>query len=230
MKLIFSDLDGTLLSRGETALGRNAVRAIGDLLSVGVKLAVASGRSYVELKHLFSDFENDIYFIASDGALTVYREKTLFSRPITAQSESFALHGKYRIYLKSDRAPVIRDHLVRYGGHVAQIANLSEVTEEVYKMADYTNSDQNALSLVYQDPRIREYVAPGTDKGRAASALMKQLGVLPEDTAAFGDGINDLPMFSAVGTGYAVMNARPDVKRAADAVCDGFSTEIYKLL
>ena len=54
------------------------------------------------------------------------------------------------------------------------------------------------------------------DKGRALLILAKRLGIRREETMAFGDGINDLTMIRAAGTGAAMENARAEVKRAAD--------------
>ena len=54
------------------------------------------------------------------------------------------------------------------------------------------------------------------DKGRALLVLAERLGIRREETMAFGDGINDLTMIRAAGTGAAMENARAEVKRAAD--------------
>ena len=82
MKLVVSDLDGTILKRGEKELNRNILSAIEYILSNNVAFAVSSGRTYVELKKFFAPFENDIYFMANDGAQTIYKEETPpFLRP-----------------------------------------------------------------------------------------------------------------------------------------------------
>ena len=54
------------------------------------------------------------------------------------------------------------------------------------------------------------------DKGRALLVLAERLGIRREETMAFGDGINDLTMIGAAGTGVAMGNACPEVKKAAD--------------
>jgi len=41
-----------------------------------------------------------------------------------------------------------------------------------------------------------------------------------KDTVAFGDNLNDLEMLQTVEMGVAMGNARPEVKRVADAVTD----------
>lgn len=54
------------------------------------------------------------------------------------------------------------------------------------------------------------------NKGEALLALAKALGLTREQTMSFGDGINDLPMIVAAGTGVAMANAEAEVLAAAD--------------
>lgn len=56
----------------------------------------------------------------------------------------------------------------------------------------------------------------GKDLGVAAT--LERLGVDASEAIAFGDGENDLSMFSAVGTSVAMGNAQDTVKAAATYV------------
>ena len=72
-------------------------------------------------------------------------------------------------------------------------------------------------------------------KGRALLELCAQLGIAPEDTVAFGDGLNDADMLEAAGYGAAMENAADAVKQKADAVIEnnndaGVGKEIVRLL
>ena len=72
-------------------------------------------------------------------------------------------------------------------------------------------------------------------KGRALLELCAQLGIVPEDTVAFGDGLNDADMLEAAGYGAAMENAADAVKQKADAVIEnnndaGVGKEIFRLL
>ena len=58
------------------------------------------------------------------------------------------------------------------------------------------------------------------NKGAALLSLAKYLGIDRRETAAFGDGLNDLSMIEAAGAGIAMENAHPDVK-----ACANFLTE-----
>ena len=49
-------------------------------------------------------------------------------------------------------------------------------------------------------------------------AVIRHYGFKREETAAFGDGMNDLGMIRWAGTGVAMGNAEPEVKAVADYV------------
>ena len=61
-----------------------------------------------------------------------------------------------------------------------------------------------------------EVFSGAASKGRAAERLRALTGA--ERMAAFGDGHNDLSLFQVCEERYAVENAAPEVKAAADAV------------
>lgn len=68
-----------------------------------------------------------------------------------------------------------------------------------------------------------EVMMPGVDKGAALAYLARRLGVAPEQTMAFGDNTNDLPMLRFAGASVAMANGEASVRRAARFVapeCD----------
>ncbi len=71
------------------------------------------------------------------------------------------------------------------------------------------------------------------NKGAAVLALAEHLGCGAENVMAFGDGLNDLSMIRAAGTGVVMANAFDEVKRYADYITDdcdhdGVATAIEK--
>ena len=61
-----------------------------------------------------------------------------------------------------------------------------------------------------------EVTAGSADKGVGFLEVAELLGVDPRHTVAAGDMPNDVPLIRAAGTGYAVANAHPLVRAAAD--------------
>lgn len=63
-----------------------------------------------------------------------------------------------------------------------------------------------------------EITHKNANKGRALAALAERLGLGLEQTLAFGDDLNDVPMLETAGLGFAMANAGPEAKAAADRI------------
>ena len=63
-----------------------------------------------------------------------------------------------------------------------------------------------------------EVMGAGATKGTALTWLCGHVGEDVADAWAFGDNINDIPMIEAAGHGWAMLNAEPEDRAAADAV------------
>ena len=76
------------------------------------------------------------------------------------------------------------------------------------------------LVTVYHSNGLRlvEAVPADVSKAHALTRLVRTLGIVPAEVAAFGDMPNDLPMLEWAGTSYAVANAHPSVLGMADRV------------
>lgn len=55
-------------------------------------------------------------------------------------------------------------------------------------------------------------------KAEGIDRMLARFGIGLDETMAFGDGGNDIPMLRHVGTSVAMGNAAPEVKQAADYV------------
>ena len=80
-----------------------------------------------------------------------------------------------------------------------------------------------------------EITSQSAKKSQGIAYILKKEGLTPADTAAFGDGHNDLPMFAMVGTAIAMDNASLEVKEKAKYITrsndqDGVGWGIKKYL
>ena len=73
IKLIATDIDGTLLKEGTDQINPEMYEVIVKLKQQGVIFAAASGRTYSSLRRLFDPVANDMIFIAENGANVVCR-------------------------------------------------------------------------------------------------------------------------------------------------------------
>ena len=65
---------------------------------------------------------------------------------------------------------------------------------------------------------LLEIAAPGVTKATGLAEVAAAHGVLPGEVVAIGDMPNDVPMLEWAGRSYAVSNAHPAARAAADAV------------
>ena len=77
IKLIASDLDGTLLQNGAQELDPVVFDQIRALAENGIRFVAASGRQYPNLRRLFAPVQDDISYIAENGSLCIHEGKTL---------------------------------------------------------------------------------------------------------------------------------------------------------
>ena len=77
VKLIASDLDGTLLQNGARDVNPIVFDQIRTLKEHGILFAAASGRQYLNLRRLFTPVQDDIAYIAENGSLCIYNEETI---------------------------------------------------------------------------------------------------------------------------------------------------------
>jgi Cof subfamily protein (haloacid dehalogenase superfamily) len=107
---------------------------------------------------------------------------------------------------------------------VYKICFISKSEETMVKAVEELGDSFDTViqdNLVKERPRTNgETMAKGVDKGSAVQKICDYFGVGLEDAIAFGDSSNDLPMLKVAGTGVAMGNAAPSVKKTADVVCE----------
>lgn len=79
---------------------------------------------------------------------------------------------------------------------------------------------QDQLSVVMTAPFYLEVIPKEIHKGQGLAQICQVLDIGLEDTIAFGDAQNDIPMIRAAGLGVAMGNACPELKEAADRITD----------
>ena len=101
IKLIASDLDGTLLQNGAQELTPYAIDLIHRITEKGIHFIAASGRQYDNERRLFADIKDEISYIAENGSLCIHEGKVI-SRGIIPDDLA------YRIMHEIKRNPVTR--------------------------------------------------------------------------------------------------------------------------
>ena len=126
IKLVITDIDGTLGPDGTSSVSKRLIELIPLLKKKGILFAAASGRQLTSLKNLFKDVENDVIFIAENGAYVVCRDTVMSVSPmkrdlvekLTANLREYESQGGYltastpeAIYVENDDS-VFLDFLI----------------------------------------------------------------------------------------------------------------------
>ncbi len=197
-RMIFCDLDGTLLPAGSDAVPAKTLAHIKRIVDKGILFCVASGRPYSSLKKFFGPLYRRIIFICLDGALIMHRDCVLYKKRITEPLKLLDNNSRAVLYSRTTEyelpadMPLSRraDTLNRAGGEIYKIALLGDVKP--------TPDTQ----ICYSRDGLCEIVSRGTDKGAAAKLVMEKFAVSSAQTAALGDGDNDLPLLLATASAY----------------------------
>ena len=83
IRLVCSDVDGTLVEEGTGGLNPEYYTEILRLKEKGIRFAVVSGRSFESAKPLFEPVINDIFMINDNGAVLNYEGKTIKAHSIS---------------------------------------------------------------------------------------------------------------------------------------------------
>ena len=77
IKLVVSDIDGTLLKEGTDQINPEMFDAIRQMRERGILFAASSGRQYASMRHVFEPVANDMIFIAENGSNVMCRGKNM---------------------------------------------------------------------------------------------------------------------------------------------------------
>ena len=78
IKLIASDLDGTLIPEGTQTIDPDFWGELEKLLEQGYLFYAASGRQYANMRRLFDGYADRMGFISENGAIVTEKEQVIF--------------------------------------------------------------------------------------------------------------------------------------------------------
>ena len=82
IKLIASDIDGTLVPEGSHVISPEYFKVIEDLREIGIRFCACSGRQYPSMLDLFRPIADDIFFISGNGTVLRTKDRVLHTWPL----------------------------------------------------------------------------------------------------------------------------------------------------
>lgn len=237
IKAIFFDVDGTLVDPATHRIPQNTLDTLYALRQKGIGLFVSTGRHSSFMAPVTAQFDFDGYITVS-GQFCRCGDRVVYHNPIPKQGmeeicAAMEEHGFSGIFLEGESCWANRlDAAAEAFLEEFQVARppvcpLSRALEQdVYQVIVMLSPQQENLLLDRAEhiahtrwhPGFLDAMPPGGGKATGIAAVLDWAGLKPDEAMAFGDGENDLSMFSCVGIGVAMGNAGQPVKDAADWV------------
>lgn len=237
IKAIFFDVDGTLVSMTTHTIPKSTLDCLHALRAKGIRLFVATGRHMSMMDDVRAQFEFDGY-VSVSGQYCLCGSTVVHSNPIPRQGmeemvAAMEAHGFSGMFLEGEDCwlnlhdEAARLYIEEFQLNTPPVQPLSRALErDVYQVITLLTRERehllldraNHLKATRWHPSFLDAMPPNGGKDTGIRAILDQFGITPEGAMAFGDGENDLSMFSCVGTAVAMGNANDVVKRRADYV------------
>ncbi|RFU64861.1 HAD family hydrolase [Peribacillus glennii] len=231
-KILFLDIDGTIMRPDET-MEESTKTAIARVQEQGIETVLATGRPLHEIAEI-GQLLNINSFIGYNGAYAVYQGHDVFKKPMSSSSVELFLdtarqHGHELVLYSSTK-----NHFTTLAGRVVERfmeqfhlkkneAFTSDVLDDILGITIIGSADNDAelykskegiyLSQVNVDGfrNCFDVIRSNVNKGTGVNALLSQLDIPRSAAIAFGDGMNDKDMLSAVGESFAMGNSMPEL-------------------
>jgi hypothetical protein len=260
IKLVVSDIDGTLVPEGTDQINPEIFEIIRELKKKGIIFVAASGRQYASMRYLFEPVADDIIFIAENGSNVMCRERSMSTsymdpelaeellQCLRAQEDSeIILSVPENLYMEC-KEDWFRNKLEEgYHNKVKRVEDLLPYCRKTNKISVFRAYDIDELAAQLKEKfgdRLNVAIAGSVwvdlmnkdvDKGNALATIQQLMKIGTDETMAFGDNCNDLGMLRQAGESYAVTNAHPQLKAVAKHIApkqneDGVLTTIKNVL
>lgn len=233
-KIVFFDIDGTLVDSPTQIVPDSAIFAIRQLQQAGHLAALNTGRPYTHIDRRFLCIPWD--GCVSGCGMQVHGQGRVLHRDLPTPEQCRQMLELVRqcnldVFFECQDG-LILDGTRPWGPQVArEAANLRKrgltistdpdrpdfrfekfITFDLGggDMERFTREASRDFSLIDRGAGMTEAVLRGNSKSTGIGILLEHFGLSSQDAYAFGDSTNDLPMFRCVGTPIA-MGGSPEV-------------------
>lgn len=251
IKLVISDIDGTLIDETET-IPQKLIETVQKCKAQGILFSLATGRTKELVNEVVQKLGISDPYVISNGACIFKGEECLeahgFSAypilPIIRRADAEGLTVTIAD-TRFEKALRLTDYVRGHQQFGNRFQSFIDPETEDWEHATFQKlmiMDEHRTGKIVG---IRESLKPfaeqywittysdmavelgpkGCNKASGVKALVKRLGIQPEEVMACGDFSNDVEMLQYAGIGVAVANASPYVKERADYV----ATKSYAL-
>lgn len=248
-KVFFFDIDGTLALKKEVPT--STALAISKLRQLGHYVFICTGRHYRYAKTYFNQYVDG--YITCNGRYVVFKDKILLDEPLTSKQIQrfikvmrkhncgFGFLDHHLGYLENNDEKIKQEAIDNYFENYYCL-NFQDDEVSGYLFDIYFPSQEAFLSVkdelkdevifnVHYPHLNADATILGVDKGDGIDCVLQYFNIRKDNAYAFGDGMNDLCMFSHVRHTVAMGNGIDILKKEAEYVTTSIENDgVYNAL
>lgn len=233
-KIIFFDIDGTILSHRTNLISKSTYAAIKKAQANGHLVFVNSGRTIAEIESEITQIGFDGY-VCGCGTYISYHGLVLFHNTIPKEMIPILMRdfknnkieaimeGSNAIYFdENSKTPKLRKIMEeQLNNHDINVQSFDAPDISIDKFCmwpmitdgwvSFYNKYKEVFDFIDRKKNFYEVVPKGYSKASGIEYLLRYLNISHDNTYAIGDGPNDLPMLSYVKHSIAMGNSDPDI-------------------
>ncbi|MFC3884339.1 HAD family hydrolase [Bacillus songklensis] len=257
IKLLVSDLDGTLINK-ENQVASHDVEALKKLREHGIDICLASGRMDNEIMEVAKSVGDQFHRVSQNGAFVITNdEKALHSQTFqhelakklyesTRSDDKITIVCSDNTNFVEEKNEILKQIELRFFfpieeqkkmlDEIGLSLNPSKITilgyhEEILKLQQAVNEMfHDDVDTFISEQGCLDIMPKNISKGNAVLVLLDHLQLKPEEIACVGDSFNDIPMFQLTPNSFAIAHAHEDVKKEASYVVETVSEAVEKIL
>jgi len=254
IKLIASDLDGTLLLNGAQDLNADTCSLIRALIDKGIIFFAASGRQYTNLQRLFAPIADDIGYLCENGAVSFWKGKRIHKEVMdkalaqelirdiwNTEGGEVLLSGEMVSYLKPKKSEYFYHMRDVVKNDVVLVDDIFNTPEEYMKISLYEKGGVKNEQLWQERFGSRctvvtggrdwlDMMPKGVNKASALKKILAELNISAEQCLAIGDNDNDREMLKMVGLASSVVSAKSEIRSLAAIETDTVENLFRRIL
>lgn len=245
IKIAFFDIDGTLVDMDWKKMTETMRQTLIALNEKGIRLVIATGRPPFRVP-VFEGVSFDAFLTFNGSYCYDSRGTLIHSQTIpSADAEKIienaggihhpcAVAGKDRIVCSG-----ADQNLIDYFEISKQVLKKNDdfdsflEKEDIYQIMcgcvreeyDTVLKGVNGAEITAWWSRAVDIIPKGSGKNIGVEKILSFFHLSRDETIAFGDGGNDIPMLKSVGMGVAMGNSTDEVKSAVSYVCPSVKEE-----
>ncbi|UJF32141.1 HAD family hydrolase [Paenibacillus hexagrammi] len=242
IKMIVSDLDGTLLDHSKK-VSRREIDALKRIQAAGIELCLASGRMHVEMQQVMQEIDFEAHSVSQNGAFVHVKDGTRLFTHFFSPELAYEVYqvvkefdmvklictgdANYTVTMDSATAEIqarmFQPFIVKEDVGAALQSDMRsckfsffgkvEVLMQVKEALQQKFGEQ--LDIYMADHDCLDVMPQNVSKGSSLLVLLEHLGLRPEEVACVGDSFNDVSMFGITPNSYAMKTAHRDVQLAS---------------